>query len=245
MIATKRPISVVIPAFNEEKRIVATLQHLIAVFDRYGLAEVVVVDDGSIDRTSEFVAKVASQAPRGVSVRPERLAVNSGKGAALRAGAALAIGELILFLDADLAVAPEAIIPAREAIAAGADLVIGSRVHEDGVDLRRSQPIPRRIAGRLFVEVRRRLIGLPYRDTQCPFKLITRELAEELIPLATIDGWSFDVELLVLAERSGARVISIPVQFAHEEGSTVQLGARASLRVLRELMQIRAAHGAA
>ena len=90
--------------------------------------------------------------------------------------------------------------------------------------------------------MRRRLVGLPFRDTQCPFKLITRELAGELIPRTTIDGWSFDVELLVLAERSGARVISIPVPFAHEEGSTVELGARASLRVLRELMQIRAVH---
>ena len=106
MSAARRAISVVIPAFNEEQRVVATLQRLIAVADTYGLAELMVVDDGSVDRTAEFVARVASQAPRGVSVRLERLAENSGKGAALRAGASIACGELILFLDADLAVAP-------------------------------------------------------------------------------------------------------------------------------------------
>ncbi|MGH7316414.1 MAG: dolichyl-phosphate beta-glucosyltransferase [Candidatus Rokuibacteriota bacterium] len=215
--------SLVIPAYNEALRLPGYLKEIQAYFEgRDESYEVIVVDDGSQDGTGERVGEVAAGRP-GVTVHA--LDRNRGKGYAVRSGMARAAGRLRLMTDADGATPIAEVARLESAVAAGADLAVGSRVLQDP-SVTRQVRLHRKLAGHVFNFLMRRLGVASVVDTQCGFKLFRGPVAEALFPLLTTDGFGFDVELLMLAERRGFRVAEVPVNWADQPGSKV--------RVLRE-----------
>jgi len=228
-------LSVVIPAYNEEKRLPATLERVagyLAASARLLPAEIVVVDDGSADATAEVVR--AFQPPGGVAIRLIRLNTNRGKGAGVRTGLAASLGDRVLVSDADLSAPIEEI---EALLASDADLVVGSRGVRREMIMRR-QPLARDTMGRIF-NLALRLLGLTrLRDTQCGFKLIEGGLARRLAPAMRLDGFAYDVELLARAARSGASVVEVPVRWYHVEASRVR-PLRHGLQMLRDSLRVR------
>lgn len=230
-------VSLVVPAFNESSRIASTLARLRESGASLGVREIIVVDDGSTDDTAAQVeAQVGSGSP---DVRLIRLPQNRGKGAAVRAGIAEAAGDYVVFLDADLSAPPDRIPEAVAAISGGADVVIGSRVDPGGADARRTQPIRRQISGRVFALLQRLIVGLPYADTQCPFKAFSQDAAQRVFSDVHTSGWAFDVELLVRARHLGMTVHEFPVEWHHVAGSHIRVGPLTALQVIGELVSIR------
>lgn len=236
-------LSLVIPAYNEERRLLPSLQRV----DQYlatrpYASELVVVDDGSTDRTAELVRAFASSAPDRVQVRLLAHERNRGKGAAVRTGCLAAQGEYVVFTDMDLAVPVEEVGRVLERLDAGADVTVGTRLQPGGQDMRSSQPPVRRLAGRLFVLVRR-LVAVPeLQDTQCPLKGFRHQAARRLFAAQRLSGWAFDVELLYLAKRWGLLVEEVPVRWDHIAGSHVGLRPLVAVRVLWDLVRLRLLH---
>lgn len=233
-------LSIVIPAYNEAFRIGDTLMALCAVLpslvDDW---EVRVVDDGSRDATAAVVTEFA-HTHTGVVLQPEP---HRGKGGAVRAGMLAARGDLRFLCDADLSMPPTE-LPRFLALApAEADVVIGSR---EGRGARRvGEPGYRHRMGRVFNALVRSLAVPGIDDTQCGFKLFTREAAEAIFPRVTIDGWAFDIEALVIARRLGLRVRELPIEWHYREQSQVS-PVRDAFLMARDVVRIRlrAAQGA-
>ena len=230
-------LSVIVPAFNEATRIGPSLGRIVSYLDRLGDPyEVIVVDDGSRDRTRDVVGEVGRDAPR---VRLLPLERNQGKGAAVRAGVLASSGREVLFSDADLSTPIEELVRLRRALADGADVAIGSRaVPTDEVV--RTQPVLRRLQGRAFHLLVRALgfeVLTRLRDTQCGFKLFRGDVARALFARLTLTGFAFDVELLALAHPQ-FRIDEVAVAWHHAEGSKVRPGIDAAMMLLN-LAQLR------
>ncbi len=227
--------SIVIPAYNEARRIPATLEKVVSwIRDKRWHAEVVVVNDGSGDRTAEVVRSFAESAPE---VRLVENPGNRGKGYSVRHGMLEALGEVQVFTDADLSAPVEEAERLFDAIADGADIAIGSRWLESTRQTVR-QPLYRQFFGRCFNLVTRAVMRLPFADTQCGFKAFTRQAAQTVFRLQTIDGWGFDPEILFIALKRGLRIREVPVSWAHDERtqlSYLQDGAR----MLQDLAHVR------
>lgn len=227
--------SIVIPAYNEARRLEATLDRVLAyVAGQPWNPEVLVVNDGSRDNTREIVLKRAAQNP---ILRLVDNPGNHGKGYSVRNGVLQAQGEFILFTDADLASPIEEGEKLLAAIAAGADIAIGSRWLDKSLQTR-PQPLYRRALGRIFNLALRLVLGMNYKDTQCGFKAFTRRAAEEVFPLQIIERWGFDPEILFLARRQGLRVKEVPVLWAHQENTKIS-PIRDGVRMFTELLTIR------
>ena len=239
MTSAPQRISFVIPAKDEEGRLGASLERLIAFVQTQPYeSELIVVDDGSSDRTADIAREAERSAPPNVSVRLLQHEVNRGKGAAVRTGVLAATGEYILYMDADLAVPPEEVPKLIALLDAGADVAAGTRVQPGGFDMRASQPFYRRIGGRMFAIARRRLLLSQVEDTQCGFKGFRHAAAHKIYPRSRLDVWSFDTELLYIAQRLKLSVKEVPVQWQHMEGSRFKLGAGSALSELRDLLRI-------
>ncbi|MDD5562757.1 MAG: glycosyltransferase family 2 protein [Thermoanaerobaculaceae bacterium] len=228
-------LSVVVPAYNEERRLPATLERIAGYLGaRPSLlpAEIIVVDDGSSDRTAAVAE--ASPATPGVAVRVLRLGRNRGKGAGVRAGLAASRGGWVLISDADLATPVEEV---EALLASGADLAVGSRALRRELIARR-QPAARDAMGRVF-NLTLRALGLTrLSDTQCGFKLVEGSLARRLAATMRLDGFAFDVELLARAARAGATIAEVPVRWRHVEASRVR-PLRHGAQMLRDAIRIR------
>ena len=228
-------LSIVIPAYNEEARVGPTLRNYVA-YCRRGKrrVELLVVDDGSLDRTSAVVNAVASEYPE---IRLIRLAENHGKGHAVRSGVVNAHGKLVLFADADGATPLPEVERLEAALAAGADVAIGSRaLHDTGVKV--NARLYRRLIGRTFHGLVEALTVPGVKDTQCGFKLFRGPVAHDLFSRMRIRGFSFDVEVLMMAQHRGYRIAEVPVNWTHQPGSKVNL-VTDSARMLRDLFVIR------
>ena len=213
-------VSIVIPAYNEEKRLPPTLE-IVMEFVRasnFSQVEILVVDDGSTDRTAELVERRTREHS---CIRLLKNPGNRGKGYAVRHGMLEAKGEWILYTDADLS-APitefDKLLAAAER--EGAQVAIGSRAL-DRTLVGVYQSAFREAAGRLFNLLMRLVTGLPFRDTQCGFKLFRANAAREIFARQKLDGFSFDVEDLVIAKALGHRVIEVPVIWNNVEGTKV------------------------
>jgi len=227
--------SIVIPAFNESARIPATLEAVIACIRANGWhAEVIVVNDGSTDTTAQLVRDFAQQAPE---VRLLENPGNRGKGYSVRHGMLDALGDIVMFTDSDLSAPIEEADRMFAAIAAGADIAIGSRWLESGRQIHR-QPLYRQVFGRCFNAVCRMVMQLPFADTQCGFKAFTRAAAQTVFQLQTIERWGFDPEILFIALKRGLRVVEVPVSWAHDERTRMSY-LKDGLQMLKELAIIR------
>lgn len=203
-------------------RLPATLEAVLAYLDGLNLefAEVVVVNDGSRDATAQVAREATAKDAR---VRLVENPGNRGKGYAVRHGLKEAKGEWILFTDADLSAPIEELAKLTTAVEAkGADGAIGSRALDRSL-IGVHQPAFREMSGRFFNLVMRMITGLPYRDTQCGFKLVSREAAALLAAKQQIEGFGFDVELLYIAKKHGLKILEVPVRWNNVEGTKVSL----------------------
>jgi len=201
-------LSVIIPAYNEEKRIDPALERIFAFLDGQAYAgEVVLVDDCSGDRTSE----VAAAAVKGrANFRVVRNEVNKGKGYSVRRGMLEAKGEYLLFSDADLSTPIEETTRFIEKMREGYDVLVGSRAMRES-NIITYQPWYRQLMGKTFNKIVRGLLVRGIKDTQCGFKMFTREAAQKIFPLQRIERFAFDVEILFLAKKFGHKILEMPV----------------------------------
>ena len=230
-------LSVVIPAFNEERRLQATLAELSAWLGGTGWDwDILVVDDGSTDGTAAVVEAVGRRDER-IALRREP---HRGKGGAVRAGMLAARGAYRFLCDADLSMPPRELPRFLPPVLEGADVAIGSR---EGAGARRvGEPWRRHLTGRLFNLAIRWLVLDGIADTQCGFKMFTAAAAETIFPLVTLDGWAFDVEALSIARRQGLRIVAVPIEWHYH--STSQLSVtRDAWRMLRDVLKVRARIG--
>jgi dolichyl-phosphate beta-glucosyltransferase len=226
---------VVVPAYNEEARLPRTLNRLHEYYEAQGYPyDVTIVSDGSADGTRALVEAFASEHPqfRLIEYHPNR-----GKGYAVRTGVLAAAGDLVLFCDADLATPQEETEKLLAHVHQGADVAIGSRpLRESKLEIR--QPLYRELLGRGF-NLAVQMLAVPgIDDTQCGFKLFTRKSAQDVFGRCKLDGFSFDIEALIIARDLGYRIAEVPIRWSHQEGSKVNL-LRDGSRMLRDLVKLR------
>lgn len=227
-------LSIVVPAYNEQAQLELTLSTYLQYFrSRTEPFEVIVVDDGSLDTTTAVAERIANEAPE---VRLIRLAENRGKGYAVRSGVVNARGRLILFADADGATPPEEFIRLYSALEAGADVAIGSRALRAKAVAVRTR-LHRRVIGRAFHALVWLCRVRDIADTRCGFTLFHGSVAHALFSRTRTDGFSFDVEVLMMAQLCGFSVAEVPVNWVHQPGSRINL-VTDSLRMAWELAQI-------
>jgi dolichyl-phosphate beta-glucosyltransferase len=231
-------LSIIIPAYNEEKRLPRALERIREYFSARpgGLdeIEVLVVDDGSQDSTAGIAQQWAARIPgwRLVSNRENR-----GKGYSVRHGMLEARGRIALFTDADLSSPIEESEKLLAAISAGNDYAIGSRaVDRSLITVRQARY--RELAGIIFNRFVRFFTGLPFHDTQCGFKAFVREPARVIFEQQRIEGFGFDPEILFLAKRHGLRGAEVPVRWAHDPATKVHV-VRDSMGMFGDLVVIR------
>jgi len=226
-------LSVVIPSYNEEKRLEPGLRQALGYLAGRGISyELLVVDDGSRDRTADLAAAFAAQGVR--VLRHER---NRGKGAAVRTGVLASRGYRVLLSDADFST-PIAELPKLErCLANGTPLVIGSRGLADS-QVRQRQPFYRETMGKIFNRLIRLFGVRGIRDTQCGFKLLAGDVGRGLAAELTIDGFAWDVELIWLARRRGYRVAEVGVVWINSPDSRVD-PIRSSFSMLRDVALMR------
>lgn len=231
-LTTQPDVTVVIPAYNEQHRIVPTIASIAAHMAASGWTwELIVADDGSTDGTPAAVAALGW-----ANLRVVTSGRNEGKGAAVRRGLGAARGRAVLFADADCSTPIDELDPMLERLGAGADIVIGSRMADGAETAHKSA------ARHLFSDALRLVVSatlrVGVRDTQCGFKLFDLDVAHALAGSLTIDGFSFDLEVLHLARRWGLTVAEHPVAWFDAPGSTVD-PTRESMRFLRDIARIR------
>jgi dolichyl-phosphate beta-glucosyltransferase len=225
-------LSVVIPAYNEQERIIPTIGAFAAHLAESGLTwELIVSDDGSRDATRTLIGIIDH-----ANVHVVEAPSNAGKGAAVRRGFAAARGRMVLFSDADNATPADELDGLIAKIESGADVAIGSRAADGATVVNRSLVRRALTAGlRGFVKVG---LGIGVSDTQCGFKLFTSESARRISAAQTLDGFSFDLEMLYLAERFNYSIAEVPVRWFDAPGSKVRPG-REALRFIQSIIKIR------
>ena len=235
MLMSHPHLSIVIPAYNECARIEATLERVLSCVEAQGWdAEVLVVDDGSTDDTTEIVQRWMEQHDRLHLIKNDG---NRGKGYSVRNGLLQAAGDVVMFTDADLSAPMEEADFLLKAIENGADVAIGSR----WMDRKRQtihQPLYRQFFGRCFNAITRLVMGLPYKDTQCGFKAFRREAAQVIFRLQRIERWGFDPEILFIARKLRYDVREVSVTWGHDERSRMSY-LKDGMKMLEEMAIIR------
>jgi glycosyltransferase involved in cell wall biosynthesis len=253
-------LTIVLPAYNEAHRIGPALDELFGWLERGGpprahgrssdeLGEwdVLVVDDGSEDDTVSIVEGRAEAQAQGTGEGREspRLRVlrrpHGGKGAAVTAGVLAARGQFIVFADADMATPPDQIPLLTEALEA-CDLALGSRIQPDGSDRRASQPLYRRLLGRVYRVLAGAWVTGDVPDTQCGFKGFRRDAARDIFGRLRTGGIAFDAEVIFLARRRGYSMVAVPVMWHDIRGSRMRVRPRLALSVIWDLLRIPVLH---
>lgn len=239
MTAPPPTLSLVIPAFNEEARLPTLLETLrqsaAATIESAGMTldEVLVVDDGSTDRTQEILRGAVADTPLLKPILDYTR--NRGKGAAFATGVQRAKGDFVLLADVDLSTPLEELPKLTTAIREGADIAIGSRAVAGAVVER--GPRHRKVLGGAFNGAVRLLTGLRLRDTQNGFKLFPAGAAKRMLAEQTCPGFAFDVELLMRADQAGLRIAEVPVLYLHDSRSSVRVGS-ASIEMLKDVSRL-------
>ncbi|MFC1895206.1 dolichyl-phosphate beta-glucosyltransferase [Thermodesulfobacteriota bacterium] len=234
-------LSIVIPAFNEEDRIVDTLRRTTCYLTHQPFsAEVVVVSDGSSDGTVETVRRFSGDDR--VRVVAMEYHPNRGKGFAVQYGMMRAAGRKILFMDADYSVPIQELEKGWSLLEQGAHIAIGSRAIE-GSRVLSHQGKVRELSGKFYTMVQNLYLGIDYPDTQCGFKIFKREAARDLFGRQKLSSVIFDAEILWLAGQRGYRVAQFPVLWTHAEDSRIQYDSIGKFAfVFEELLRIKKLH---
>lgn len=233
-------LSIIIPAYNEEKRLPPTLARVVAFLrEQPYRAEVLIVENGSTDRTSDVVREFCATQLRADDAFEIRLLHSEkGKGNAVKCGILAGRGAYLLVSDTDLSVpieeSPRFLPPVLDG--KGYGIAIASR--EVPGAKRHGEPIYRHIMGRVFNWLVRLLAVPSINDTQCGFKCFSREAAMLIFPLQRIDGWGFDVELLAIAQHHGVGIIEVPVNWYYRSDSRVR-PVMDTITMVKELLLIR------
>lgn len=228
-------LSLIIPAYNEEKRIGNTLKLAIAYLDsKHFPYEIVVVDDGSKDNTIEVAKGFAP------IVNVINYGGNRGKGAAVQYGMMNSIGDFKLFSDADLSTPIYESDKILKYLTNGYDVAIGSRAVDTSL-VKKHQPFYREFMGKTFNKIVRALVVRGIKDTQCGFKGFSEKAANDVFSIAKIPGFGFDVEILYLAKKMGYKIAEIPVEWYNDERTTVN-PIKDSLRMFQDLLIIKKLH---
>lgn len=226
-------LTVIVPAYNESARLHDTVRDYSSFYANRD-TEILVVVNGSTDDTGEIAHKLQAELPNvRVWETPEKL----GKGGAIRRGFHLAEGEIVAFTDADNSTVPAELDRVVNAVRSGADAALGSRWLPTSVQEIR-QPLGRRIASRIFNLIVRLLCGLRFRDTQCGAKAFRASVLEPLLDQPMSTGWAFDVELIRILQRRGARIVEVPIVWRDNSGSRLRMH-RDAPAMLLELLRIR------
>lgn len=232
-------LSVVIPAYNEEKRLGQTLRRISGFLSEKGYSfEIIVVDDGSSDGTESISRESGMREP---VLKVLSNGINRGKGFSVRRGMNEASGRFVLFTDADLSTPIEELGKLERAVRDGADIAIGSR-SIPGSEVKVPQPFYRVLMGKTFNLFVRSIVIRGLVDTQCGFKLFKGECLRDVLPEMKVDGFSFDVELLYIARRKGYRIKEVPVVWLDCRDSKVR-PFRDSARMFFELVYMKWMHG--
>jgi dolichyl-phosphate beta-glucosyltransferase len=229
-------LSLVIPAYNEERRLPPTLDRILEYLNAEGLTdwEILIVNDGSRDGTADVVRRYMAREARILLIENPG---NRGKGSAVRNGMLAATKEWVLITDADLSAPIEELSRLTDAVRVQqAQVAIGSRAVDRSLVAVHQSPF-REFSGRFFNVVMRLVTGLPFRDTQCGFKLFSREAAQAIFKRQQIEGFGFDVEDLMIARTLGLKAIEVGVRWANVEGTKVSL--MAGLRSFSDVLMVR------
>ena len=228
-------LSVIIPAYNEEKNIKSTIQSIHGyLYDKKIEHEIIVVTDGSKDMTVDIVNSLTAEIPNLVLLRFD---INKGKGYSVKEGMLKATGDYRLFTDADNATSIDHIEKMMPFFGQGFSVVIGSIATKDSVVASGSEPVWRRLfgmMGNLFIQI---MVVPGIKDTQRGFKMITAEAANKIFPKMTIERWGFDIEMLALARKFGYKIREVPIVWKNDPNSHVKLSAY--FQVLMETVKIR------
>lgn len=228
-------VSFVIPVYNEAGRIGTTLDAVLNYFSNTDYSvEVIVVDDGSTDKTADVVRGFGEQ------VKLFSYGKNRGKGAAVRYGMLASTGDYRVFSDADLSTPIYEIEKILYRLKGGADICIGSRAIDPSL-IKKHQPFYREFMGKTFNKFVQMLVMKGIEDTQCGFKGFTAESAKYLFSLSKIDGFSFDVEILYLAQKAKMRIEQVPVEWYNDQRTKVH-PIRDSFNMFVELLKIKRIH---
>ena len=236
-------LSIIIPAYNEERRLPPSLQKVAAwLRAQPWRSEVIVVENGSTDGTTPAVeAFIQNEVHPDDPFVVRLLHSAQGKGAAVKVGMLAAEGDYLFMCDADLAMPVteiEKFLPPQLPLGVF-DIAIASREDVNGmIAVRYDEPFTRHLMGRVFNLLVRFLAVKGIQDTQCGFKCFSRAAAEQLFPLQQIDGWGFDVEVLYIAQRKGMRLVEIPIHWYFQTDSRVR-PVRDTINMVRELLKIR------
>jgi len=226
-------LSIIVPAYNEENRLPNSLPQIIQFVRNQDYAiEVVVVDDGSTDRTAEIVKEFQKEATF-ISLKTVE---HGGKGHAVKAGMMQAEGEYLFLCDSDLSMPIEEVTKFLPPELDAYDVAIASR-EVDGAH-RYNEPAYRHLMGRVFNQIVRLLAVHGIQDTQAGFKCFRRDAAHELFPLQTINGWGFDVEILFIAQRRGMQIVEVPINWYYADRSQVK-PIQDTYNMLREVLKVR------
>lgn len=234
-------LSIIIPAYNEEDRIVRTLKKTLLYLNAQDyLSEVIVVSDGSTDGT-KAVAKGFDPGEK-VSLKVLEYHPNRGKGYAVRYGMLKGGGEWVLFMDADYSVPIDAVERGIYLLKTGHDMAIASRTLA-GSEVDQHQNILRELSAKIYTFIQNHHLGIRYGDTQCGFKIFTHRAAQTLFEKQRLDSVIFDPEILWLAKQEGFKVAEFPVKWSHVEDSRIQYDSfKKSMFVFQELFKIKKLH---
>ncbi|HEY9731618.1 MAG TPA: dolichyl-phosphate beta-glucosyltransferase [Drouetiella sp.] len=232
-------LSVIIPAYNEESRLPHTLMKTATFLAKQSYSsEIIVVTDGSTDRTEEVVEEAAA---RYGGIRLISLPKNRGKGFSVKYGMINAFGDYRLFMDADYAVPIEYLNEFLAEIERGGDVIIGSRSHEN-TRIGTPQGFPRRQLAISFGYLQRAILRMPFLDTQCGFKMFTADAVKLLFPHVVYECAYFDAELLYIATKMGLNVKEIGVKWTHDQQTRLPIGFNRSLELFQKLVAIPSLH---
>lgn len=228
-------ISIVIPVYNEEKRIQSTLESIVSQTKKWdGDIEIIFSNDGSTDKTLKIIEQTLSN--HTVDYKIIGHLINQGKGSAIKKGILAAKNETIILFDADNATGIENFLPLQKWLKNYA-IIIGSRYLKSSI-ITRQQSLFRRVlsrSGNLLIKL---MIGLPFEDTQCGFKVLKNKAAQEIAKRMTINRWGFDIELLTIAKKLNYNIKESPVSWTNQAGSQLKAG-RAAWQTFKELIKIK------
>ena len=227
--------SFVIPAYNEANRISATLAAIASLSSsKLWQCEIIVADDGSTDNTADVAQAFSSpECPIFVHRFPHR-----GKGHAIRQGVISSHGEVIVLCDADLHDSVAEVLTLIEVLGKGVEIAIGSR-WLSGADTAHTQSFIRQVSSRIYNLVTKHILDLPFKDTQCGLKTLTRKAADQVFPLLSLDGWGYDPEMIHVAVALGLRIEEVGLVILHDYRRSNFRPVRDGLNAFSELFKIR------